>query len=191
MTTETAWTRPNDRLLPLALELLDVDTASGICRWKNNNGRARAGAIAGCVTKHGYAYISVNGVGVMAHRIVWFAKHGTPPPVQIDHASQERDARGALSNAIANLRDGSGSANMSNCKPRRDNTSGFPGVSWHKRERKWQVQISRNGRVIPLGLFASPFVAWLRYVAVKFVDHPTSARCDLPGRVEAARAADE
>lgn len=37
----------------------------------------------------------------------------------------------------------------------KSNTSGYPGVGWHKRERKWRAYISENNRQKSLGFFNS------------------------------------
>lgn len=37
--------------------------------------------------------------------------------------------------------------------PRKDNTSGVKGVTWHKRAKKWQAQIGFRGRNICIGQY--------------------------------------
>jgi hypothetical protein len=187
--TEYEWTRPTDRALPQASQLLDVDIESGICRWKIDGRGKRVGATAGAVERRGYTRIEIDGVKVYAHRLVMFAATGTPPPSQIDHVKRDKDARGALFNGISNLRDGGDGTNQANKFPNSNNSSGWPGVI--RKRGKHQVRIKRDGRTVVLGTYASPLIAWVRYVGAKFADHPTSARCDLPNRVEAARDADE
>jgi hypothetical protein len=46
---------------------------------------------------------------------------------------------------------------------RRNNTSGYIGVSRHKASGKWRAQASVNGKVNPLGDFDDPFSAALAY----------------------------
>lgn len=41
----------------------------------------------------------------------------------------------------------------------RDNTSGFIGVVWHKRDERWQAQIRLAGKNIFLGYFSDPIAA--------------------------------
>jgi hypothetical protein len=43
--------------------------------------------------------------------------------------------------------------NLQNAGKRSSNTSGHPGVSWHKRIYKWQARITHNYRDIFLGYF--------------------------------------
>lgn len=48
-------------------------------------------------------------------------------------------------------------------KPRKDNTSGYRGVSWEKNTRKWAAYICRNGRRQFLGFFQTPEAASAAY----------------------------
>lgn len=48
-------------------------------------------------------------------------------------------------------------------KPRKDNTSGYRGVSWDKGTRKWAAYIRRNGKRQFLGLFETPEAASAAY----------------------------
>lgn len=45
--------------------------------------------------------------------------------------------------------------NARNRKTPRNNTSGYMGVTWHKRDRKWVAQIMVKGRHIHLGYFST------------------------------------
>jgi hypothetical protein len=50
-----------------------------------------------------------------------------------------------LDNRRSNLRDATASQNSQNRRRRSDNTSGFQGVSWYKRARKWHAHIGVGG----------------------------------------------
>ena len=52
-----------------------------------------------------------------------------------------------------NLRICTHSQNQHNSGIRRNNTSGYIGVSWSKREEKWIAQITVNGKVKRIGAF--------------------------------------
>ncbi len=68
---------------------------------------------------------------------------------EIDH----RDGNG-LNNQRHNLRHSTKAENqMNRCIPR-NNTSGYKGVSWCKRENKWLVQIKYEGKRKHLGYFS-------------------------------------
>jgi len=114
------------------------------------------GAKKGAITKgsldksNGYLCICVCGVQLYAHRLAWFLTHGKWPTQTIDHINRNR-----TDNRLENLRDVSYSDNNVNMGMRSHNTSGFEGVSWHAKARKWMAQIKRNGHYYYLGLFES------------------------------------
>lgn len=66
----------------------------------------------------------------------------------VDHINGNR-----LDNRRSNLRVCTKSENAKNRKVYRTNTSGYRGVSWHKKNKKWQAKIKSNGKVIYLGEF--------------------------------------
>ena len=56
------------------------------------------------------------------------------------------------------------------------NTSGYKGVSWHKRDKKWQAQIKINYVNIHLGLFSTPELAHKAYCEAAIKYHGEFAR---------------
>ena len=72
----------------------------------------------------------------------------TSQDVQIDHADCD-----GLNNRRRNLRFADHSQNGQNTRRPSTNTSGFKGVCWHKRIRKWQAQIKLNGKKKHLDYF--------------------------------------
>lgn len=94
---------------------------------------------------NGYLSGTLFGRKVLAHRAAWVIHHGEWPKDQIDHINGDR-----TDNRIANLRDVDASMNMLNTKTRVDCSSGYQGVTWCQRDRRWIVQVagfSRTGRV--------------------------------------------
>jgi hypothetical protein len=85
---------------------------------------------------------------VRMHRVLLRLEHGDKQ--QGDH----RDGCG-LNNSMANLRLATNQQNTQNKGPHRDSFSGFKGVSWHKRVKKWAVEIMVNGKHRYLRYFAS------------------------------------
>lgn len=77
-----------------------------------------------------------------------------PVGVEIDHW----DSNG-LNNQRRNLRICSHAENCRNRRRHASNKSGFKGVSWKKRNRKWCAQIKLGPKVIHLGLFDDPAIA--------------------------------
>lgn len=82
----------------------------------------------------------------------------TPKLKQTDHI----DGNG-LNNQRSNLRIATSSQNSWNAKIRKDNTSGYKGVCWHKLAKKWLVSISYNGKLHYLGLSEDKHQAALVY----------------------------
>ncbi len=68
----------------------------------------------------------------------------------VDH----RNGNG-LDNRRANLRPATSSQNSANQKLRSNNTSGYRGVQWNKKARKWRAQIVLHGKRRILGDFTS------------------------------------
>jgi hypothetical protein len=70
------------------------------------------------------------------------------PSAQIDHRNGV-----TLDNRRSNLRLATAEENNRNRGAQRNNTSGVPGVSWHKRHQRWRVHIKVNGKQIHLGYY--------------------------------------
>jgi hypothetical protein len=64
-----------------------------------------------------------------------------------------------------NLRFSTRSQNVANSRIRRDNTSGFKGVCWHKVKRRWEAYISVEKKIKHLGSFLDRESAALAYNA--------------------------
>ena len=82
----------------------------------------------------------------------------TPDNLEIDHIDGNR-----LNNQRSNLRLATSSQNKMNRGPRKDNKSGYKGVSWHKQRDKWTSRIMANGKYLSLGLFDNIFEAVRAY----------------------------
>jgi hypothetical protein len=134
-------------------EVLDYDPDTGIFVWKVQlSSRGVVGTVAGCYCKRdGYIRISVDGYFCLAHRLAWFYVTGEWPKGQIDHKWGERS-----NNRIADIRDATHSQNQQNRHgPQRNNTSGYSGVGWQKRDKRWRARIKVNGKEIVVGYFLS------------------------------------
>ena len=66
----------------------------------------------------------------------------------VDHANRVRN-----DNMDSNLRPANRSENNRNCGRRKDNTTGFKGVSWHRSVGKFTSRIWKNGKRVHLGVF--------------------------------------
>lgn len=84
---------------------------------------------------------------IRMHRVI-AERSGIDNSNLIDHVD-----RNGLNNQRDNLRPATRKQNAENTDLQTNNTSGYPGVVWLKRCKKWQVQIKNNGKMIYLGRF--------------------------------------
>jgi hypothetical protein len=116
------------------------------------------------------------------HREVWLRmRPGAPPPPQIDHVSGD-----GLDCRRENLRAASTAQNQYNARVVSDNTSGYKGVAWHRRDRRWRAQIQANGKLRHLGNFHSAEDAARAYDDAARSAHGEFACVNFPGRGERA-----
>jgi hypothetical protein len=101
-----------------------------------------------------YAMRDGGGRKILMHREIM----GAPQGLQVDHI----DGNG-LNNQSCNLRICTNAENQHNQGVRSSNTSGFKGVSWYKRYRKWQVAIRIDGERKYLGYFSNKVEAARAY----------------------------
>ena len=85
---------------------------------------------------------------------------GVDNTCEVDH----KDHNG-LNNQKYNLRKANKSDNQHNTRKQINNTSGYKGVYWHKRDRAWTAMIGMRGKLIYLGTYATPEQAALAYDA--------------------------
>ena len=130
----------------------------------NGGVRVKAGTKAGHQCGQEYWQVSVNGIRYLAHRIVWAVVYGEDPPCQVDHILGHE-----VGNHIENLRlaHNNNADNQQNAKRRKDNTSGYVGVSYHKSVDKWQGRIRDGGKQRHLGMFDTPEEAYEAYLKAK------------------------
>lgn len=90
------------------------------------------------------------GKAIFMHRIIM----RTPPGMVTDHINRDK-----LDNRRSNLRVCSASENQHNRVANKHNTSGYKGVSWHKRIGKWQAKITVRNKLKHLGYYLTPELA--------------------------------
>lgn len=74
--------------------------------------------------------------------------------------------RDTLNNQRSNLRHCTIRQNAMNVGPQRNNTSGYKGVTWHKKDKKWQASIGLNGKITYLGSYKTAEEAHRAYCAI-------------------------
>lgn len=130
------------------LHLLSYNEVEGVFTWNvTNSARATAGKRAGTINGPGYRCIQLDGVIYTEHRLAMFYVNGTWTEF-VDHINGVRS-----DNRMANLREATPLSNSWNSALRRNNTSGYTGVCWHKQNRKWKVQLQFKGKSYSFGLY--------------------------------------
>lgn len=148
----------------IACEFFEYDSNTGFVYWKKtSNPRAKSGQRAGASRKDGYRVISLKKQTFLEHRLIWFLINKTWPTKFLDHIDGN-----PANNKIENLREATPLENQQNQKhKRKNNTSGYLGVSWHNIANKWKAEIRSNNKPIYLGLFDNPDEAYKAYLVAK------------------------
>jgi hypothetical protein len=97
---------------------------------------------------HGHKGGRILGQTAYAHRVVILLATGEWPIGDVDHIDGDE-----ANNRLENLRDVPTYLNCRNCKLSARNKSGINGVSWHKRDKKWYVNVRVHGQLKYLGRF--------------------------------------
>ncbi len=139
--------------------------------WVNNfhwciNGRGEQFyAVRNILTKHGKTKL------VRLHREIM----KPPAGLLVDHHNCD-----TLDNRRENLRLATPAQNMQNRRKRKNTSSQFIGVSFHKNSKVWVVQIVHNGKHIWLGRFDSEIEAAKAYDEAARKYHGEFARLNFP-----------
>lgn len=141
-------------------EVVAYNSESGNFTAKLPFGRHKVGDAVGTINIRGYVVFAVDGVSLFAHRAAWLYMTGEMPALHVDHENQNR-----ADNRFANLRLATNSENLFNRGRNRNNKSGFKGVSFWKKGRKWRATITVNRRQRALGYFATAEEAHRAYAA--------------------------
>ncbi len=150
-------------------ELLDYDQETGIFTWLVTRGKGLRGTIAGSAKEDGYVMIRIDRRRYRAHRLAWLHVTGEWPEEEIDHVNRQR-----ADNRFVNLRQATRSEQQQNVLLQSTNKSGYRGVSWHERDKRWQAQIHANCKATSLGNFHTPEEAYAAYCAAAASMHTTN-----------------
>lgn len=149
--------------------VLSYDPDTGHFIWLNpgRTNPSLVGKRAGGINSEGYWKISVAGINYLAHRLVILYVFSRWPMGVIDHKNGDR-----TDNRFSNIRESTDALNAQNRrKPRKGNSSGYLGVSWHTKRKNWVAQIQINGKKTMLGTFNNPEIAHQRYLEAKRLIH--------------------
>lgn len=116
--------------------------------------------IAGSFTNTGHRVICLDYERYLIHRVVWKMIFGTEPPPQIDHKNVDPS-----DNRLENIRTANDTQNRRNSRVSKNNSSGFKGVHFAARQRKFIARIHINKIQIHIGTFDDPRKAHEAYCA--------------------------
>jgi len=149
-------------------QILNYNPDTGVFRWSRPRPKINVGDIAGGPAAKGHIAIKIDGQSYKAHRLAWLYMTGKWPNDQIDHINRTPD-----DSRLANLREVNTSENCQNQGIRKNNTSGYAGVS--KRGDKWRAMIQINKKAAFLGIFDTPEEAGATYMEAKKKHHIRNA----------------
>ena len=134
----------------LLRHLLDYNPDTGVLTWRAKPSQVvKIGQQAGTRRTDGYLALQINKQKMYAHRVIWLHVHGVWPQEEIDHINRNR-----ADNRLVNLRAATRLENSHNTGKPATNTSGHKGVTFHHRNKQWQVQLSANNKTFYVGQFA-------------------------------------
>jgi len=108
--------------------------------------------------------------GKLFHRLIH------PEWKSVDHRN-----RNGLDNRRFNLRDGSNGVNQRNCKLRRDNTSGYNGLHYYKKKKRYQFQWKEQGKQRKKNFYGAQDDKEVKQRALKFKDKIDKQNDNLNG----------
>jgi hypothetical protein len=136
------------RLSETKSALVDADRYDELAnyRWKSRPHRTRP-------EKNGYVYCYSGNRTIYLHRLVM-----GEPVGRVDHRNGD-----PFDNRRDNLRIATQTQNLGNMALSTRNRSGYKGVSFDKRKRKWRATLLFEGKHHHLGYFSEPRDAAMRY----------------------------
>lgn len=140
-------------------ELFVYDPESGAFLRRSKDARRKRGLLpAGWTDPKGYTRIQVDGRSYAAHALAWLYVHGNLPTEQLDHVNGARS-----DNRIENLRECDTQENCAGRLLRKDNPTGFKGVSPVDGSFRARIRVQYRG--IDLGRHPTAREAALAYDA--------------------------
>jgi hypothetical protein len=144
------------------LELFNYDPDTGaFTRLKTVGPNALAGSTVGSKNTYGYLRVIISGKEYKLHRLAFLYMNGCFPKHQVDHINHDPS-----DNRWSNLRECTITQNQANTRMRKNNTSGYKGVSYNSECKKpWKAQINIDKKTTCLGHFKTPEEAHSAYKA--------------------------
>ena len=167
---------PSYRLIPLTQgqwAIVDIEDYDFLMQWKwyARFAKCTGSYYASRSAKNGE---SSRGRMIHMHRVILGLS--SEDPRMPDHRFRNTLDNRKFIGDDENLRVSTKLENNRNASTRRDNTSGFKGVNFHKCTQKWASAISVNKKRIHLGLFATKELAYGAYCQAALRYHGEFAR---------------
>lgn len=150
------WTKHDGYTLEDCLSLFRYENGK-LYRIKDVSNTAKTGYLAGTKATNGYHTVVINKKRTCIHRVIFFMHHGYLPEV-VDHINGIKD-----DNRIENLRASNYSLNGFSYRKKTGKSSKYRGVSFIKRDKRFQAKIKICGKSINLGYFKSDIDAAKAY----------------------------
>ena len=128
------------------------------------------GQEAGSIHQTGYRHVTWLGKVHKVHRLIFLLEYGYLPP-EVDHINGDRQ-----DNRLENLRPATRSQNQCNRGALASNTSGYPGVTWHKASKAWYVRVMKDGKSKIIGYFKDLELAGLFAAEARSLYHGAYAK---------------
>lgn len=130
-------------------QLFDFDKETGKFYWKRCDNKPHLlGKEAGGFDVDGYRRVQIKNRSYRTHHLTWLYHTGRLPEKEIDHKDQNK-----ANNVYSNLREVTDSQQRINTGIQRSNKSGFRGVYWLQRRKRWRARVKFEGIVYELGLY--------------------------------------
>jgi predicted RNA-binding protein associated with RNAse of E/G family len=118
-----------------------------------------AGSRAGSDRPDGYRWVKIDFHPYNVQRLAWMYVTGEDPgELQVDHIDRDKG-----NNAWHNLRLADGVQQQGNRGPSSNGTTGYRGVCFHKRKKRYQALLMHEGKRYYLGLHDTPEEAHAAY----------------------------
>lgn len=138
---------------------LSISSPSGLIWKKPLCTKQKVGSVAGCLRNHNYWYVSYKYKQLLVHRVVYSLYH----KLDIGNSTVDHIDQNPSNNNPCNLRLATHQQQQCNKTSKKNSTSNYKGVSWHKPLSKWRASICVNKKRMHIGYYLTEKEAALAY----------------------------